>query len=141
MAGRLAGDAVDYVGGLAREAIAKPLAEGDPVAALRSFVELWRAGFEQSGYRAGCPIAAVAAERHDDAPELLDRAAAAFENWREAFAECLRTAGLTPARADRMAALVVSGVEGAILLSRAERTPRPLLDVATELETAIRTAL
>src|SRR5213592_836972 len=54
----LAGEAVDYVGGLARDAIADPLDDGDPVRALRAFVELWRADFERSGGRAGCPIAA-----------------------------------------------------------------------------------
>ena len=138
---QLAGEAARSVGGLAREAIAEPLADGDPVAALRAFVGLWRADFERSGCVAGCPIAAISAERHDDAPQLLDHAAAAFDQWREAFAECLRAAGVAPKRSARLAALVVSGVEGAILLSRAERSPQPLLDVAAELEAAIEAAM
>jgi AcrR family transcriptional regulator len=138
---QLAGEAVDYVGGLAREAIAESLADADPIGALRAFVELWRADFERSGGRAGCPIAAVAVENHDEAPELLDSAARAFERWQTAFADCLRRAGVPRARADRLAALVVSAVEGAIVLSRAERDPAPLLDVARELEAAIQAAL
>ena len=40
-----------------------------------------------------------------------------------------------------LAALVVSAVEGAIILSRAERDPAPLVDVARELEATIETAL
>ena len=40
-----------------------------------------------------------------------------------------------------MAALVVAAVEGAIVLSRAERDPGPLLTVAAELEVALRAAL
>jgi AcrR family transcriptional regulator len=131
---QLAGEAVDYVGGLAREAIAGPLAVADPIGALRGFVELWRADFERSGGRAGCP-------NHDEAPELLDSAARAFERWRGAFADCLRRAGVPRARADRLAALVVSAVEGAIVLSRAERDPAPLLDVARELEAVLEAAL
>ena len=134
---QLAEEAVDYVGALAGESIA----DRDPIAALRGFVELWRAGFERSGYRAGCPIAAVAVESHDEAPQLLDSAAAAFARWREAFSNGLRTSGLPADRADRLAALVVAAVEGAIVLSRAQRDPAPLLDVAAELELAIEDAL
>jgi AcrR family transcriptional regulator len=138
---QLAGEAVDYVGALAREAIAAPLADGDPIAALRGFVELWRTDFERSGYRAGCPIAAVAVENHEQAPELLDSAARAFGNWRGAFSDCLRRAGVARSRADRLAVLVVSAVEGAIVLSRAERDATPLLEVAGELEATIAAAL
>jgi AcrR family transcriptional regulator len=138
---QLAGEAVDYVGGLARQAIAAPLADGDPIRALRAFVELWRADFERSDGRAGCPIVAVAVESHDESPELLDSAARAFDQWRGAFADCLRGAGVPPTRASRLAALVVSAVEGAIILSRAERDPAPLLDVARELEATIEAAL
>ena len=134
---QLAEEAVDYVGALAGESIA----DRDPIAALRGFVELWRVGFERSGYRAGCPIAAVAVESHDEAPQLLDSAAAAFGRWHEAFSNGLRTSGLPADRADRLAALVVAAVEGAIVLSRAQRDPAPLLDVAAELELAIEDAL
>jgi AcrR family transcriptional regulator len=138
---QLAGEAVDYVGGLARGVIADSLADGDPIRALRAFVELWRADFERSGGRAGCPIAAVAVESHDEAPDLLDSAARAFERWRSAFAGCLRRAGVPRSRADRLAALIVSAVEGAIVLSRAERDPAPLLDVAREVQGVIKATL
>jgi AcrR family transcriptional regulator len=137
----LAGEAVGYVGGLARQAIESDLAGGDPIAALRGFVELWRADFERSGYRAGCPIAAVAVESHDEAPELLDAADRAFGQWQSAFAASLRQAGVARQRAERLAALVVAAVEGAIVLSRARRDPQPLLDVARELEASLGEAL
>jgi AcrR family transcriptional regulator len=138
---QLAGEAVDYVAGLARGAIQQSFSGGGPIAGLRAFVEVWRADFERSGYRAGCPIVAVAVENHDDAPELLDTASRAFDAWRGAFADSLRDAGVTGDRADRLAALVVAAVEGAIVLSRAERDPAPLLDVADELEDVIGAAL
>src|SRR4051794_2068294 len=138
---QLAGEAVEYAGAVARDAIAAPLAAGDPVAALRAFVELWRTDFERSGHRAGCPVAAVAVENHDEAPGLLDAAARSFGAWRDAFSECLRHAGVAPARSRRLAALVVSAVEGAIVLSRADRSSAPLLDTAVELEDAIRSAI
>jgi AcrR family transcriptional regulator len=138
---QLAGEAVEWIAGLARGAIEESFAEGGPIAGLRAFVEIWRADFERSGYRACCPIVAVAVENHDDAPELLEVAARSFEAWRAAFAGSLRDAGVAKPRADRLAALVVSAVEGAIVLSRAERDPKPLLDVADELEDLIVAAL
>jgi AcrR family transcriptional regulator len=138
---QLAGEAVDYVGGLARGAIEDSFLRGGPIEGLRTFVELWRVDFERSGHRAGCPIVAVAVENHDDAPELLDNAARAFDAWRSAFADSLRSAGVPDGRADRLAALVVSAVEGAIVLSRAERDTAPLLAVADELEDVIAAAL
>lgn len=137
----LAGEAVDYVGGLARLVIESSLADGDPIGALRAFVDLWRADFERSGYRAGCPIVAVAVENHDEAPELLDAADRAFAQWESAFAGALRRAGLARGRAARLASLVVAAVEGAIVVSRARRDPQPLLDVARELEATLREAL
>jgi AcrR family transcriptional regulator len=137
----LAGEAVGYVGSLARETIEGSLADGDPIAALRAFVQLWRADFERSGYRAGCPIVAVAVESHDEAPELLDAAADAFAQWESAFAGALRRAGVARGRAQRLASLVVSAVEGAIVVSRARRDPGPLLDVARELEATLADAI
>jgi AcrR family transcriptional regulator len=138
---QLAGEAVDWMAGLARRSIEQSFAEGGPIAGLRAFVEIWRAEFERSGYRAGCPIVAVAVENHDDAPDLLDVAARAFAAWRSAFADSLRDAGVAASRADSLAALVVSAVEGAIVLSRAERDSSPLLEVAAELEGMIAAAL
>jgi AcrR family transcriptional regulator len=138
---QLAREAVDYAGEVARAAIDNSLAAGDPVGALRAFVELWRTDFVRSGGRAGCPIVAVAVEAHDEAPELLEAADGAFERWQVAFAASLRRAGVPRARAARLAALVVAGVEGAIVLSRAKRDPQPLLNVAAELETTLREAI
>ena len=138
---QLAQEAVEYVAELAREAIREPLDAGDPIGALRAFVALWLADFERSGFRAGCPIAAVAVESHDDAPELLESAAAAFAAWQRAFSKSLRTAGLKPARAERLANLVVSAVEGAIVISRARRDPRPLEQAGRELEAVLAEAL
>ena len=138
---QLAQEAVEYAGGLASEVMATTLEEGDPVGTLRAFVAIWVQGFERSGGRAGCPVMAVAVEAHDDAPELLDAASGEFERWQAAFAASIRKAGVGRARATRLAALVVAGVEGGIALSRARRDAQPLLDVAEELEITLREAI
>ena len=102
---------------------------------------MWLDAFERSGGRAGCPVVAIAVETHDDAPELLDAAGDAFAGWQRRFSSSLRGAGVPRDRADRLAALVVSAVEGGIVLSRAQRDPRPLLAVARELEDTLRDAI
>ena len=138
----LAGEAVDYVGSLARQVIDESLADGDPIGALRAFVELWRADFERSGRRAGCPIVAVAVENHEEAPELLDAADRAFDQWEDAFAGALRRAGRGPRRGRRGSRRSLCRPSRArSSLSRARRDPQPLLDVARELEATLRAAL
>ena len=139
---QLAGEAVDYVGALARASRAGPIAEAtrSPRCAASS-----SSGARASSVPATGPAARSsrwrlrATTRHR---ELLDSAAVAFD----ALARGVR--GL-PARAGGLAAiartgspaLIVAAVEGAIVLSRAERDPAPLLDVAAELELAIEAAL
>ena len=115
--------------------------EDDPVAMLRAFLDAFRPVLEPSGFRAGCPVVAVAAEAHDDAPQLADVAAEAFASWEDSMATALRRAGLTGARARRLATLVVSAIEGAIVICRAERDGRALDDVQRELEATLRAAV
>ena len=93
---------------------------------------------EDTDYRAGCPVVAVATEA--DAG-LNDAAARAFGSWQESLAEALRSGGVSPARARRLAALTVAGVEGAVVLCRATHSTRPLRDVGAELELALKSAL
>lgn len=58
----------------------------DPVEAVDAFFLLWRNRLVESGFRAGCPIVAVAVGTNDDAPQLARSAAAVFARWQEALA-------------------------------------------------------
>ncbi len=135
---QLAEEAVRAAAAFGHGLIERGAAEGDPVAALRLFVEFWRATLESSDYRAGCPVVAVAVEAGADEPRLTAAAAAAFESWRDALVESLRARGASPTKAQRQATLVVAGVEGAVVLCRAQRSIQPLEDVVTELEAVVR---
>jgi AcrR family transcriptional regulator len=137
---QLVEEAVNSVGRYATKLIAGEHG-GDPIAALRAFVQTWRVGLESSDYRAGCPVVAVATEASEQEPELRRAAAAAFTSWQEAIAAGLRNAGVAADRARSVAALVVGGVEGAVVLCRAERSIRPLEDVSNELERVLTSAL
>ena len=134
-------DAVEFSGDWTRGLIERAAGDGEPVAALRAFADFWRRTLEQSDFRAGCPVVAVAVEVHDEAPQLTAAAAAVFASWHELLTGMLRRSGVPRARSKRVAHLVVAGIEGAVVLCRAERDTRPLDDVIAELELVMRGAV
>ncbi|MES1192716.1 MAG: TetR/AcrR family transcriptional regulator, partial [Solirubrobacterales bacterium] len=94
-----------------------------------------------SNYEAGCPLVAVTTAASTDEPELRAAAAEAFGAWHGALAAGLRDAGLSRARARRLATTILAAVEGAVILCRAQHSGRPLKDVGAELELLLSAAL
>jgi AcrR family transcriptional regulator len=113
----------------------------DVVAAVDAFFALWRRRLVESGFRAGCPIVAVAVEANDDAPQLARSAAAAFARWRAALAGMLTSHGVPPERGERLASFVIGSVEGAVIMSRAEKSTAPLDAAAREVHDLLHSAL
>lgn len=113
------------------------LRAGDPVQGVAEFVAMWRCGVVDSGARAGCTVAAVAAvaaETQD--PDLLAVTAEVFAAWRRLLADAFAAAGVAPVRAGRLATTVVAALEGALVLCRAERSAEPLADTGALLAQA-----
>jgi AcrR family transcriptional regulator len=115
--------------------------DGDPVVALRTFVDFWRAVLLNSDFTAGCPVAAAAVVGDDVPPGARAGAGEAFVRWQRMSAELLLRRGVPAGRAASLGALAVAAVEGAILLCRAQRDLTPLDQVAAELEALITAAL
>ena len=124
------------------------------VAGLRAFIALWRQTLEKSKFQAGCPVLAVAVEQYvNDATEkdgepdeaaqrhLLDLANGVFADWQRIMFTALRHEGVAPARARRLAALVIASTEGTVAMCRAARSAQPLDDVRQELELVLSSAL
>jgi hypothetical protein len=84
----------------------------------------FRTSLAESDYRAGCPVVAVAVEA-DNAP-ALDRAAAAFTRWTESIRRRLEEDGVSPERAEEIAMLLLTSLEGAIVVARTTRDARPI---------------
>jgi AcrR family transcriptional regulator len=137
---QLAADTVAWAAGVIERRIARAAQDGDPIAALDVFVDSWREVLEDSNFRAGCPIVAVAAEAAAGST-AIDAAAAAFTRWQELIARALLDAGVSRTDARRLATTVVAAIEGAILLCRVRRDIRPLRDVHRALEATLRTAI
>ena len=82
-------------------------------------------------YRAGCPVVAVTVEAGDPAKQdqptpVIDRAAAAFARWTDLIAQRLVADGVSAARAEELAMLTTTAIEGAIVVARASRDLKPL---------------
>jgi TetR/AcrR family transcriptional regulator, lmrAB and yxaGH operons repressor len=102
-----------------------------PVEVTRYFLELWRQVLVRSNLRAGCAVLAVTVAT--ESPDLLDHAASIFRAWRERIADFYVGGGVEPAAAARFAATLVAASEGAVVMSRAERSLDPFEAVAAEL--------
>jgi AcrR family transcriptional regulator len=121
--------------------IAQGLQADDLVAGFESFWGWWTEYVEASHFQAGCPGVAVAVESHVEAPELAVAAAEAFGRWQSTVASALRNAGVADPEAKDMAALIISGVEGATVLCRAAGNREPLARAGRQLARVLRELL
>ncbi len=62
----------------------------------------------------------------DQATPVIERAAAAFARWTDLIAERLVADGVSTKRADELAMLTTTAIEGAIVVARASRDVKPL---------------
>jgi AcrR family transcriptional regulator len=120
-------DALSWMGALVRDRLAGVAGASGPAraaAVLAAFVEMWREALTDTGLAAGCSIAAVV---HDtDDPALLSRASVVFTSWRDPFRTALLADGASQETAEVLATTVLAGLEGAVILCRAERSLVPL---------------
>jgi TetR/AcrR family transcriptional regulator, lmrAB and yxaGH operons repressor len=130
---QLAEEATRYAGDFIAAGLVAALADDDPVAAIRSFASSWMDILRQADFTDGCPVAAAAIEG-DKSPGARAAAAAAFTRWEQLIAGAIEGRGVPADRARSVAALVVSAIEGAIVVSRAQRSTEPLERVAAEIE-------
>lgn len=129
---QLVEEATVYAGDLTAAALAAALAKHDPVAALQRFFDTWLGILRDSDLAAGCPVVAASVEG-DSAPRARDAAGAAFARWEELLTGAIESHGLPAERARGLATLTVAAIEGAVVMSRAQRTTAPLERVAGQI--------
>lgn len=111
-------------------------AQPDIVSGVRACFEGAAAALVQSDYTDACPIATVALEVASSDEGLRTVTADVFDGWMRAARRRLENAGITPSRAAELATTLIAALEGGFLLSRAARSPLPMLSigrVATDL--------
>lgn len=114
--------------------------ESDPVRLVEAFIELSAKALEANGFAAGCPIAAAALGR-EEAPAAADAAGDAFAGWVSKITRIARESGVADDAAAELATMVVATVEGALIMSIAERSAEPLRRAGRRLAAMIRAEL
>ena len=133
---QLAEEAVTSIGRKVGRLVDKARAEGIE-AALAAFARVWREQLVETDFRTGCPVLAVAT---GDDPELTETARAIFASWQDLMVEGLVADGVPAQRAPGLARMIIASLEGAVAVSRAERSLAPLDQVSTELVTLVQSA-
>lgn len=134
---QLAAEAVTFAGDRTTARLTRELERG-PVEGLRAFLSLWRKTVVDTGFRAGCPVLAVAVE---DLPETEqaphEAAAAVFSEWTDLLTASLREHGAGQADAEQVATLIVAAVEGSVAMCRVEHSTRALDRISSKLEAIV----
>jgi len=138
---QLVEEATRYAGDTVAKLLGQAVEETeDPVAAIDTIVNFWRTVMYNSDFAAGCPVIAATLEG-DHSPAARAAAKDVFQRWEELYAEMLERAGIPEERARSLGSIAISAVEGAVILSRAERSNGPLERVADELQRLFHGAL
>jgi AcrR family transcriptional regulator len=104
-----------------------------PADVLTRFIDMWRKVVVASRGSAGCVVAGVAIDTDAGDAGQIDLVRSTFRSWIALLAEQLGAVGVRADRATSIALTTVAGMEGALILCRAEGNVKPLDTVAGEL--------
>jgi AcrR family transcriptional regulator len=93
----------------------------------------WREDLTARRYERGCPMMATSAELAGGDSPVNEQLRGAADRWEQAVADELAHLGVAPPRARRLATLMISALEGAIMLTRVHRDVGRLDAVVSEL--------
>jgi AcrR family transcriptional regulator len=133
---QLVGEAIAWGGRYARRRVERMVAAmrtPTPSKLFSAMIQQWIDDYQANGFAAGCPIAAATVDCADTVESTRQAAAAAFRDWRTPVAAMLTDMGVPARRASALAVLMISTLEGAVLMARAEQDIAPLRTAAREL--------
>ncbi|MEU7337033.1 TetR/AcrR family transcriptional regulator [Streptomyces sp. NPDC007074] len=133
---QLVNEAVGWAGRYAGNRVTRFLAalpDPTPSGLFAGMVGQWTDEYRTAGFAGGCPVAAATVDRAESADSTREAAADAFSTWAGAVSRALVDMGVPAGRAGALATLMISALEGAILVARAERDVRALTVVSEEL--------
>jgi AcrR family transcriptional regulator len=133
---QLVSEALAWTGSVAARRVGRALDRlpaPTPSGLLAAIVADWREELPAGGFAGGCPLVAAAADVAATSDELRHVLARAFDGWQEPLAAALVETGVPARRAPALALVVISAVEGAIILSRIRRDVAPLDAIVAEL--------
>ena len=132
---QLVGEALVWSGNFAAERVEQYVATArtpTPAGLFARMVEQWRRDLA-ADFERGCPVVATAADVAGSDSPVTGPLTAATDRWERAIVDALVTMGVPRARARSRATLMLSALEGAIVLARIRRDVGPLSTVLSEL--------
>jgi len=133
---QLVGEAVLWAAGYAAERVAeyrRQVRTPTPAGLFAHMAKQWKDEFTRRGYERGCPLMAAAADLVGSGSPVATQLATAVARWEAAVATELVAMAVPARRARRLATLMVSTLEGAIMSARLRRDVGPLNTVVAEL--------
>jgi AcrR family transcriptional regulator len=97
----------------------------------------WRSELVRSDFDAGCPLVAAAVEVTASSDAMRDVIGEALDRWQGPIVAALEDMGVPTARACSLAIVMLSALEGAIVLARIRHDVAPLDIVAEELSSML----
>lgn len=135
----LAIESISYVGNIVLERIQQNLAQVDDAAeAIHGFINNIAYNVEHSGFKKGGPITTIAMETATSSPRLRETCAHIYEQWQAAFVDKLEANGIEKTRAVQLATLIISAIEGGVILCRTRQRRIALEHVANEIRILIK---
>lgn len=103
--------------------------------------ELLARGLRESGFRDGCPVATVALEQAGDEGPISDACQVTYDAWLAGLAEAFRGWGAADDEATELAELVMSSLQGALLLAQVRRDTSVVSSVARRVGSVVARSL
>jgi TetR/AcrR family transcriptional regulator, lmrAB and yxaGH operons repressor len=114
---------------------------GDVVAGTQQFFEVAAQVMEITEYLDSCQIATVALEVSNTSEPMREACAEAFDSWLVLLQTRFEEAGIETTRACELAIELFCAIEGAFLLCRTIRSPKPLQVTGVASTNSVRSAL
>ena len=132
----IAEEALAWAGDLLIAGAVDLLREHDPVTAIGLFSDQWADLLRSTDFAAGCSIVAGAVDgSHEPTARVI--AGKVFADWERGIANALEQEGIPKDRSASLATLFIASFEGAVVLSRAQRSLQPLERVTRELQALV----
>lgn len=107
-------------------------------AGIRAVVEMFADVLRSSEFGLGCPVATVTLERARESETIRAAAQSVYDEWLRTISDALLEDGFPRRRAESLAIVALSLIQGALILSRARMDVAPLHAVAAEVATLLR---
>lgn len=134
----LGAEAVRYAGESVTQTLARLHRDHEQAApALRAYGELLAGWLADSDYRDGCPLATTVLEVTPQSEPITTAARDAYAAWRRALATMIDPDNPDGPRAQTLASLAISALEGALIQARVARDPAPIRDACEQVAALI----